>query len=491
MIARTAFLVVVGWSVSVASADPTSELAISKSCREFLQKRMLAEPGAQLVLGHFYFAQDSATGPSVCGWSASSPYRAFVVCGQEAAKRGVASPCLPVVKDSVVVARSYAEARTQAGADAWELTMAADPLRCGQEPGSRSSWVEHGFCDAKALGPEKARGIVIWNHGIMGTIAQHGAPPALALRLLRASGWDVIKINRHNLGEGGDSYRRAEQRTEEEITAQRERGYRRVVLAGQSFGGRVALEVGASIELFATVAFAPGMESTVGNTRTQAPTDERLRRGKAERVAVVFPANDELFGNVQRGHSAGPILAARGRPYLLLDETAGLKGHGGGTGGNFALRYGRCLDEFLAADTVPAARFQCAASGGWSLARELLPAVPPYVRVTTATELLPGGLWYGLVGESIVSFAVVDMGKPGLSILFTWASGASRGGGVYEARIDNGEITAILPTKAVLTVKRRDARTLAVTWTPPGAQSNFGIASRRVEPLHGELAHAE
>ena len=89
------------------------------------------------------------------------------------------------------------------------------------------------------------------------------------------------------------------------------------------------------------------------------------------------------------------------------------------------------------------------------MARELLPAVPPYVRVMTATDALPGGLWYGLVGESIVSFGVVDVGKAGSSILFTWAAnGASRGGGVYEARIDNGEVKALLSNKAVLTIKR-------------------------------------
>src|SRR5438034_2029765 len=136
VIARAVFLVSLGWSVTAASADPTSELAVSQSCREFLQKRMLAEPGAQLVLGHFYVAQDSATAASVCGWSASSQYGAFGACSREAAKRGITAPCLLLVKDSAVVARSYADARTQAGADAWELTMAADPLRCGQEPGS-------------------------------------------------------------------------------------------------------------------------------------------------------------------------------------------------------------------------------------------------------------------------------------------------------------------------------------------------------------------
>ncbi len=391
-----------------------------------------------------------------------------------------------------MVARSYAEARAQAGADAWELTMASDPLRCGQEPGSRLYWLEHGFCDMKAHGPEKARGIVIWNHGIMGTVVQHTAPPALALRLLQANGWDVLKINRHNLGEGADSYRRGEERTEEEIKAQRARGYRRVVLAGQSFGGRVALEVAASAELFASVAFAPGMEATVGNSRTQAPTDERLRRAKVERLAVIFPGNDELFGNVERGRTAAPILAARGRPYLLLDESAGLKGHGGGTGGNFALRYGRCLEDFLTAEAVTAGRFECAAGGGWAVARSLLPAVPPQVRVTAGTDAVPGGLWYGLLGESIVSFAVVDVGKPGLSVLYTWVtSGSSRGGGVYEATVNAGALNVALPNKSVLTITRRDARTLAATWTPAPAPSNFGITARRVEPLHGELVPAE
>ena len=58
-------------------------------------------------------------------------------------------------------------------------------------------------------------------------------------------------------------------------------------------------------------------------------------------------------------------------------------------------------------------------------------------------------------------------------------------------QIDDGEVKALLPNKAVLTIKRRDARTRAVTWTPPTAESNFGIAARPAEPLHGELAAAE
>jgi len=96
------------------------------------------------------------------------------------------------------------------------------------------------------------------------------------------------------------------------------------------------------------------------------------------------------------------------------------------------------------------------------------------------------------VGESIVSFAVVDAGEPGLSVLFTWvASRSNRGGGVYAATMDDGALKALLPDRATLAVTRRDARTLTVTWTPPASASDFGTASRRVEALHGELVPVE
>jgi pimeloyl-ACP methyl ester carboxylesterase len=338
---------------------------------------------------------------------------------------------------------------------------------------------------------------VLWNHGIFGTAVQYRSAPALALRLLHASGWDVLRLNRHNLGEGQDSYRAAEERTLEELKAQRERGYRRLVLAGQSFGGRVALELASARDLFAVLAMAPGMETTVGNTRTQAPTDDRLRRAKAERIAVIFPGEDALFGNVDRASTAGPILAQLARPYFMVDERGGLKGHGGGTGGTFALRYGRCLDEFLSTPTVAAGRFECPAGGGWAVTRQLVPALPPSVRLAPP-DALPAdardlaGLWYGVVGDSLVTWALVETSKPGLGMFYAWAaSGSSRGGGVYEAVTSGGQMQATLSNQAVLTARARGARTLALTWTPAPQPSNFGMASARVEPVHGDLILAE
>jgi pimeloyl-ACP methyl ester carboxylesterase len=469
------------WPVvnAAGASDPLEGLTISTTCREFMQKNMLGQAGAELVLGYLYYTQDAAG--SACGWSTSSPYLAFAHCVQSAKKRGIAAPCLAIVSSGVIVGRSYAEARRLTLDDAWELTMANDEMRCGQEPGDRFYWLEHGFCDMPRHGPERARGLVLWNHGIAGTMVQHQAPPALAIRLLQARGWDVIKLNRHNLGEDAGSYRRAEERVLEEIRAPRAKGYRKIVLAGQSFGGRVALELGTqTADVFATITMAPGMETTVGNSRSQAPTDHRLRLAKTERVAVVFPGQDDLFGHPERGKTAGPILAQRGRPYLMLDETAGLRGHGGGTGGNFAFRYGLCLEEFVSAESVPAGRFPCRPSDGRDVARELLPPVPRYLKVSTQ--------WYGLLGETIVSWALVQTERPTPSILYTWATSSSRGGGVYPATANGAEITAVLPNQSVLTVKPIDDRRLDATWTPrAGTTSNFSMHSRAAETLRGEL----
>lgn len=483
-------------SANAVEPDLLAELRMSKSCLKLLKKHMLETPGAALILGHLYYTTDSQH--STCGWSPSSEHRAFTLCQEGAKKYNIDAPCLPMVRDSTVVARSYAEARRLAGPDAWPLTMATDPLRCGQEPGGRFYWLEHGYCDAKRHGPEAAQGLVIWNHGIAGTLAQHTAPPALALRLLQARGWDVIKINRHNLSENADSYRRAEQRTLEEVRAQRARGYRKIAVGGQSFGGRVALEAGtASEDIFATVAMAPGMDTIMGTSRDQAPTDNRLRLAKTERVAVVFPDNDELFGNPERGKTAGPVLARRGRPYLMLDESAGLRGHGGGAGGNFAFRYGLCLVEFLSRPSVPQGRFECPAADGWAVARELLPSLPPQVKVIRDRSAVAAGLdeltglWYGELGEGIVSWALVDVGRPGLSVLYTYATSSGRGGGVYEATVEGRQVRVMFPSQTVLTVEPLPARKLRATLTPKGEEeSNFHSLARRVQAVTGELSPA-
>jgi pimeloyl-ACP methyl ester carboxylesterase len=327
-------------------------------------------------------------------------------------------------------------------------------LRCDQEPANRFSWTEWGFCDLEAHGPAAARGIVIWNHGISGTAEQYKAPPALALRILHARGWDILKINRNNLGETGSSLSRATARTTDEIRAQRARGYRRVALAGQSFGGYITLETAAEhLDVFAAVALAPGVTSRGGIERIDPSVTERLLQEiKAARIAVVFPPGDALFNNFVRGPGALKVLSQRAEPFLLVDETSrAIAGHGGATGGRFALRYGVCLAELLAAD-APRGRLPCPEGREPAAARELLlrgrwAEARPIADGSALPEALQpfNGLWYGLLGETVVVVGLVEGDGATPHVLYRAVS-ARASGGRYAARVEGGRLRATLGT---------------------------------------------
>ena len=358
----------------------------------------------------------------------------------------------------------------------------APDLRCDQEPGNRFFWTEWGFCDLEAHGPVKARGVVIWNHGISGNNEQYKAPPALALRILHARGWDVVKINRNNLGETSrTSLARATERTEAEIQTQRARGYRRIVLAGQSFGGYITLETAeGQRDLFGVVAMAPGVTARGGIDRIDPSVTERLLQdSKATRLAIVFPPGDALFDNRVRGPGALKILARRGEPYLLVDETAqAISGHGGATGGRFALRYGLCLADFLSPDAPPPGRFPCPEGREGAAARALLlRGRMAEARPVADTGSLPAGfapfqgLWYGLLGETVVVTGLVH-GEGNEPQAFYRAVAARASGGVYPARVEGGRLHSTLgggraPT---MTLTPGRAGALELAWTSADGQ---------------------
>jgi pimeloyl-ACP methyl ester carboxylesterase len=141
------------------------------------------------------------------------------------------------------------------------ITVDAAPadLACNQAPGDRFFWVERAFCDLEMLGPERAQGLVIWNHGIQGTTESWKAPAPPVLRLLQARRWDVIMVKRHHLAETmpGGPLSRTVMRTLDEVAGARKAGYKKIVLAGQSFGGYVTMEaIDAAPDIDAAIAFA-------------------------------------------------------------------------------------------------------------------------------------------------------------------------------------------------------------------------------------------
>ena len=352
----------------------------------------------------------------------------------------------------------------------------APDMSCDQEPGNRFFWTEWGFCDLPAHGPDKARGVVVWNHGISGTNQQYKAPPAVVMRLLHGRGWDIIKLNRNNLGETSRdlSLARATERTEAEIRALRDRGYRRIVLAGQSFGGYITLETAEGQPgVFGVVAMSPGVTARGSIERIDPSITERLLRDtKASRVVAVFPPGDALFDNRVRGPGALRALGARGLPFLVVDETStAISGHGGGMGGRFLLRYGLCVADFLSGDTPPPGRYACPEGREGLAARSLLfrdGEAPRLFPVGTLPDDLArfSGLWYGLLDDTVVIVGLVE-GPDGTPKLLYRAAASRASSGLYTPRQEGGRLHVTLGSDRAPTLIMTPApgRALELIWT--------------------------
>ena len=138
-----------------------------------------------------------------------------------------------------------------------------------------------------------------------------------------------------------------------------------------------------------------------------------------------------------------------------------------GESGRFALRYGLCLAEFLAAPTLPAGRVSCPAPGDdWQVVRELLmrpgePALSLAVDPATLPAALVSliGLRWALLGDTLVLVAPVA-DPSGVRLLYR-SSGSA--GGVYETKIAGDSIQAMLSNKSSVTLSPDGGGT--ITWT--------------------------
>ncbi len=328
---------------------------------------------------------------------------------------------------------------TAAAQQAPKLPPGGDPaLACGQYPAGRAYWTEYAFCDVPVKGPAKARGLVLWSHGVSGTAEQyHGTPPQIIRRL--ATGWDVVKINRNNLYESGwvTSGTRHRDDLIARVKAARDQGYKAVIAAGQSYGGAIALEANAKAGgIDAVLAFAPGHGSDVnGSAASKAyPNLDRYLLQAAEgqnggRIVVMVAENDEFHPN-RRGPAnfIGPrlrqALGRTGQPFVLLDETMPVAGHGAAYTTQFDAWFGACVIRFLQAATTG----ETACAPPDPPPRFLLPAN------LKRTERGPEGMarwlgtWTGSYddGNQTIGIFMESIGEAGAELVYAGDAGPSR-----------------------------------------------------------------
>jgi pimeloyl-ACP methyl ester carboxylesterase len=229
-------------------------------------------------------------------------------------------------------------------------------------------WIEPAYKAYPLEGPEKAHGYAVWNHGVKGSEPQYQYPPMPVMEALAARGWDVVKLNRNPIWENSwsNAGKLHVERNVAEIAAARAKGYRRVVVGGQSYGGAIALETATRADgLWGVVATAPGtgQEMQFGSLTDRwsyaiaQQSYDQIRRMRPTRAVLVFPKGDQ-FISIERGAEARHLLGAA-MPYLVIDETASLSGHGAAATAAFR-PYATCIAWFLDPGSEPKpGAFQC------------------------------------------------------------------------------------------------------------------------------------
>lgn len=203
---------------------------------------------------------------------------------------------------------------------------------------------------ARPLGPQAAKGAVLWMDGISGSNPSHHAdiPTPDILHWFIPAGLDVYRLD---LGIADQRSLDAPTiRAREAITALRSSGYRRVFAVGQSAGAFTALELVGEPRPVAdgAIAFAPGVSF-------RAPIEQQIEwhRGVMRqirpdrRVAVFHFQRDEIASSWHEDAVRISRAALADRRNAMVRVPPTVFGHLGFTRTGFASIYAQCLVEFL------------------------------------------------------------------------------------------------------------------------------------------------
>ena len=202
-------------------------------------------------------------------------------------------------------------------------------------------------------GPEQAAGVYVWGHGKNGPTDYRGLQPQSHVRVFNNAGFDVVRFDREGFSDWPDHLA---DRLRTGLEAIRKRGWKKLVVGGQSMGGYAALMALAHPGLAdAVIAVSPAYFGGVAGSDNSALfyTIVRSARSPGTRVAIVHFAGDTFVTDIDaRMALYRDNLPSRVGALLLIDRPAGITGHGGGTSLAFAQQYGDCLLRFVV-DATP------------------------------------------------------------------------------------------------------------------------------------------
>jgi pimeloyl-ACP methyl ester carboxylesterase len=353
------------------------------------------------------------------------------------------------------------------------------------------------------LGPRHAVGVVLWSHGRSLSYEDWKSPSPPYLEALRAAGWDVLRFDRLR---DDDMLGPSSRRLAAYADRLKSEGYRRVVLAGQSFGAFLSLMAAdRSNNVDAVVATAPAAfgsfsefyDSWQLNATRLYPLLAKVKRARV----MLFYFHDDDFDPGGRDAKSRDILEQRGLPFAVISQPEYLTGHWASGTGLFMRRFGSCIRDFIADDALKG-RFACTPvwgnepSADLSLPSELVHPHQPIKavlsgsspQVTSAVEAAPvREAWYGLYpnGREVL-LAIENVRGNRLMAVYAIGPGIQRNEPAEwsrrKGRLIGGQLVFAEPGKSTLRFRPRDDSGLDVTWTSSDGKYSMDAGMRRIDP---------
>lgn len=364
----------------------------------------------------------------------------------------------------------------------------------GAGPAAAQYTILEGMPDLPNKGPGTALGLVIWNHGVSGNHDQARFPPPAYVATLMRAGWDVRRIARDAMNESNWSAAgmRHVVRTVEEIEKAKADGYKRVVLAGQSYGGAITLEASRRAEVWAIIPSAPG--TGISMTHVGTLTDQNqgtnqlfaaLGDTRAARAVGILPFQDEFaLSSPERGRRSREIANSRGLAYLALDDDSGLVSHGASSSALMNFAYGECVARFLHPDFDPKKGVNLCGEGG-------LPVGPRRLKETA--ELKPArmpsdqhwiyfqGVWTGAwTNPALLSVAIERDGSDYFLVYLLGQNGSDqlRRRTRTPATLEGRNVVSQIPDQKITLIYDNNTRQVRLRWDDAQGRSGSTLLKK-------------
>ncbi len=207
-------------------------------------------------------------------------------------------------------------------------------------------------------GPAAARGALVWAHGTNGNDQEsRGGQPHPFVRAFNNAGFDVVRFDRDPIADRTEA---AAEWLHEGLAELRDKGWKSVIVAGQSRGAWNGLQVldtpGLADAVIAISPAAHGDESSTGLTligETDLWRVTEAAHAPHTRVVIAQFRDDPFYASGDNRVALFERLRPRVGALLVIDRPDGFEGHDGANSAAFAEKYAACLFRF-ATDPTPA-----------------------------------------------------------------------------------------------------------------------------------------